>query len=214
MGINPHALQAKAYLEELCGAMDRKEKLVRRREWWKTPLLVPAAMGLAMGLGCSGSVDKPAEDAEVCDNGTDDDDDGKIDCADSDCSDFAGCTSSALYAAPASEDCDNGKDDDGDGKVDCSDGDCGSYAGCISAEYAAPFENCTNQQDDDGDSKVDCDDADCYEDAACMPAPAYMAPIEFDCSNGADDDGDQKVDCVDEDCYDDPVCDTAMYAAP
>ncbi len=179
MSSNLHAKQAKAYLDELCRAIDRKEKPVRRREWWKTPLLMPAAVGFAMGItSCGGTTEQSnAKGAEVCDNQVDDDGDGKVDCADADCVDFGGCNS-ALYAAPG-ENCDNGVDDDGDGKIDCADDDCDSYAPCNSAEYAAPFEICDNQLDDDGDGTVDCDDADCENFPGCMSAD-YAAPFMGD----------------------------------
>ena len=45
---------------------------------------------------------------EICDNGKDDDGDGKVDKEDPDCREI----------------CDNGKDDDGDGKTDLEDIDC------------------------------------------------------------------------------------------
>jgi hypothetical protein len=54
-------------------------------------------------------VTTPPED---CNNGIDDDGDGLIDIADSDC------------AQPSPEDCDNGIDDDGDGLIDGADPDC------------------------------------------------------------------------------------------
>ena len=181
MSSNLHAKQARAYLEELCQAIDRKEKIVRRRQWWKSPLLMPAAVGLAMGVaGCGGTVEKPtSETAEVCNNQVDDDGDGKVDCDDTDCSDSGMCNT-ALYAAPA-ENCTNGEDDDGDGKVDCADDDCYSDSACASAEYAAPFETCDNGYDDDGDGDVDCADEDCYDHAACQGMPAYAAPMVEQC---------------------------------
>lgn len=63
---------------------------------------------------------------EVCNNGTDDDGDGAIDCADTDCSGDPSCTGTPV------EDCTNGIDDDGDGAVDCLDSDCAGTPGCSS----------------------------------------------------------------------------------
>ena len=85
------------------------------------------------------SADYAAPFPEDCENGIDDDYDGKVDCSDSDCASFPGCMS-ADYAAPfPQEDCENGVDDDYDGKVDCSDDDCSADPACGGAPlYAAP----------------------------------------------------------------------------
>ena len=61
---------------------------------------------------------------EVCNNGADDDGDGAIDCADTDCSADPACSGTPV------EDCTNGVDDDGDGAVDCLDSDCVGAPGC------------------------------------------------------------------------------------
>ncbi|MFO0795396.1 MAG: carboxypeptidase regulatory-like domain-containing protein [Candidatus Brocadiaceae bacterium] len=55
------------------------------------------------------------ENVEDCANGTDDDNDGLIDCNDPDCLSHKACHT---------EDCKNGLDDDGDGYTDCNDPDC------------------------------------------------------------------------------------------
>jgi hypothetical protein len=98
-----------------------------------------------------------APPAEDCDNGTDDDGDGDVDCDDADCANDPAC-------APPAEDCDNGTDDDGDGDVDCDDADCANDPAC-----APPAEDCDNGTDDDGDGDVDCDDADCAGAPNCQP---------------------------------------------
>ncbi|HHO52773.1 MAG TPA: hypothetical protein ENK18_18330 [Deltaproteobacteria bacterium] len=82
---------------------------------------------------------------EICDNSTDDDGDGFVDCSDQDC--FASC----------GERCGNLVDDDGDGLVDCLDDDCA--AACTPAGGGP--EDCTNGIDDDLDWIVDCADDDC-----------------------------------------------------
>ena len=64
--------------------------------------------------------------SEICDNGIDDDGDGDIDCADSDCSGATNCQ-------PIAEICNNGIDDDGDGDIDCADADCSGAANCQSS---------------------------------------------------------------------------------
>ncbi len=58
--------------------------------------------------------------AEVCDNGIDDDCDGRLDCEDGECHHDAACA----------EDCSNGSDDDGDGHTDCDDPACADAEGC------------------------------------------------------------------------------------
>jgi hypothetical protein len=95
---------------------------------------------------------------EICDNGIDDDGDGKTDCADPKCMNSpmckpldcstcivdaycctiaascgAGCTCAADAAGgcmPAEMDCGDGTDNDGDGQIDCADSDCASAPGC------------------------------------------------------------------------------------
>jgi hypothetical protein len=68
----------------------------------------------------AGVMPEPFED---CSNGIDDDYDGAVDCADSDCYDAPECQLDGAMPAPF-EDCSNGIDDDFDGKVDCEDPDC------------------------------------------------------------------------------------------
>jgi hypothetical protein len=87
-----------------------------------------------------------------CTNGLDDDGDGAIDCADSDCASDPACQ------GPTTEtNCTNLLDDDGDGAIDCADSDCASDPACQQATET----NCSNGLDDDGDGLIDCDDPDC-----------------------------------------------------
>ena len=72
-----------------------------------------------MLLATDGPAPLPDED---CENGTDDDRDGDVDCDDSDCADLAVCIPDEI--------CDNGIDDDRDGAADCDDNDCVDDAGC------------------------------------------------------------------------------------
>jgi hypothetical protein len=80
-----------------------------------TPTCVPTH-----GVCCGGS--KPAA-AEVCNDGKDNDCDGLVDCADSDCSEKACgpnglvCAAQACACPKSAETC-NGADDDCDGKID------------------------------------------------------------------------------------------------
>jgi YVTN family beta-propeller protein len=59
---------------------------------------------------------------EICDDGVDNDGDGDVDCADSDCAGDPAC--------PEPEICDDGVDNDGDGDVDCDDSDCDGDPAC------------------------------------------------------------------------------------
>ncbi|MCO4743510.1 MAG: hypothetical protein KC912_01895 [Proteobacteria bacterium] len=89
---------------------------------------------------------------ELCGDGEDNDGDGLIDAADSDCA-----------STPQPENCANGADDDGDGIVDCEDADCVLSADCLR-------EDCEDGFDNDTDGFVDCDDTDCSEEANCLGA--------------------------------------------
>jgi len=65
---------------------------------------------------------------EVCDNGLDDDGDGNIDCADTDCAASLHCWL---------EVCDNGIDDNEDGAIDCDDPGCADNPFCVVAPREA-----------------------------------------------------------------------------
>jgi hypothetical protein len=123
---------------------------------------------------------------EACDDAIDNDEDGDVDCDDSECVRTPQCFT-------PSEDCSNGADDDGDGSADCSDTDCAPFPVCRILEV------CDDAIDNDGDGDVDCDDADCDGDAACSAA------VEL-CANRVDDDGDADIDCEDSDCATALVC--------
>jgi predicted CXXCH cytochrome family protein len=160
---------------------------------------------------------------EVCTDGLDNDGDGRIDCADADCSidahcaivpevcnngldddgdSFFDCADSDCTAnpvcAPAAEVCTNGLDDDGDGLVDCLDSDCSTSSACMAPPVP---EICFNTKDDDLDGLIDCADPDCAGTLVC--GSLNQAEI---CSNGLDDDGDNLIDCADADCAGFPFC--------
>ncbi len=61
--------------------------------------------------------------AEICNNGADDDEDGDTDCDDSDCVDAGNCNPEG--------DCGDGIDNDEDGDVDCADSDCDGVVSCL-----------------------------------------------------------------------------------
>jgi len=70
----------------------------------------------------------PGGNPEICDDGIDNDGDGDIDCADTDCTNDPACSGGCV---PVPEICDDGIDNDCDGKVDCADKkDCNNFPGC------------------------------------------------------------------------------------
>jgi hypothetical protein len=106
--------------------------------------------------------------AEVCDDGTDNDCDTKVDCADGECSLALVCGT-----PPELEICDDGIDNDGDNKIDCADKrDCGKELICLIGDGGGggdpQAEVCDDGIDNDGDGRVDCaDKRDCGKDPYC-----------------------------------------------
>ena len=96
-----------------------------------------------------GGPDVVVPPAEICTNGTDDDGDGKVDCADADCVKKPGCF----------ELCTDGLDNDVDGLTDCADPDCKGKPGCV--------EVCDDGKDNDLDGATDCADPECAGGPSC-----------------------------------------------
>ncbi len=86
------------------------------------------------------------EITEICDNLTDDDENGWIDCLDPACVGDPAC---------GGEICGNGLDDDENGLIDCDDAACLHHVTCQRPE------DCDNGLDDDGNGATDCEDATC-----------------------------------------------------
>lgn len=169
---------------------------------------------------CGGTCSQP----EVCTDFTDNDLDGFVDCADSDC---------ALdpFCASATEICGNLADDDGDGFTDCDDSECAATPGCLPG-----VEQCGNGLDDDGDLAIDCLDTDCSGSPVCLGPEVCGDGIdndldgdedcfdtdcagdatclsESDCGNNFDDDADSEVDCDDTDCLGAPGCPVVLFSS-
>ena len=108
---------------------------------------------------------------EICNDSIDNDGDGDIDCADSDCSADSACASSG------------GNDDDDDS----SDADCRWDSDCSDDEF------CNN---DDECEELDCDDCEYVEDHECL---AYDCCSDDDCSDdeGCNDHECVPLDCDD-----------------
>ena len=94
---------------------------------------------------------------ELCDDGTDNDCDDLVDCADPSCAVSVACQD----CEP--EQCGNGDDEDCDGLIDCADEACVFDPGCMPVA-----EICNNDLDDDADGAIDCDDPDCFAVPVCQ----------------------------------------------
>jgi hypothetical protein len=120
-----------------------------------------------------------AETETICDDGVDDDNDGKIDGDDQDCA--------ATPSQPEDEICANGQDDNGDGTVD--EAECTQQAGTMG-------EICANGQDDNGDGTVD--EAECTQQADAMAGTCGLqivsgVPINYGQLNPDQESAEQKV---------------------
>ncbi len=124
--------------------------------------------------------------AEICNNNVDDNGDGKIDCADTE------CTNNDVCKPPKVEICNNNIDDDSNGKIDCADTACVEFEAC---KVKPPTEICNNNIDDDANGKIDCADAACVSNQNCVAVTTTTEPgSKPACSDGADNDADGTID--------------------
>ena len=137
-----------------------------------------------------------------CDDGLDNDGDGRFDLRDSDCNSEADPTERGDDPVTG---CFNGLDDDEDGRTDFPD-DPGCRAAGDDSELDGPLTACFNGVDDDEDGRVD------YPvDPGCQGAgdgDERDPPLVPECSNGADDDANGA-----QDFPDDPGCSSAADPA-
>jgi len=152
-------------------------------------------------------------------DGVDDDCDGYVDCADSDCASNPAC-SGMCVPAEFGELCDDGLDNDCDGYVDCGDPDCASATPCVppppppgcTREFPFIAEiACGDGRDNDCDTNIDCADSDCRRPGSCGCADSETA-----CSDGMDNDCNHSTDCADLSCQTCTAgsmrwCDDPMY---
>ncbi|MBX3272096.1 MAG: hypothetical protein KF729_17655 [Sandaracinaceae bacterium] len=153
-----------------------------------------------------------------CDDGIDDDDDGRTDCEDEDCEgaacDVAGgrCRFAACdgcRGAPTETMCGDGVDDDCDGLRDCADPDCDGIEcgpdGIVCASSACPCGDgfsewsCHDGADNDCDGLVDCADPDCDRARCSATGEICMSgscacPSGMELCQGIDDDCDGLID--------------------
>ncbi len=134
---------------------------------------------------------------EVCSDLTDNDGDGKVDCADSDCHGLQG-PSLGTCEYPGELTCNDGYDNDADGTVDCADMDCISSADC----------SCIDGLCDDGDNcpllASTCDEPAACTERTCVYGcnnPPDPIPLGQQDTNGANQCGgvylcDGKGNCI------------------
>jgi hypothetical protein len=145
-----------------------------------------------------------------CGNGADDDGDGSIDCADTDCNGelsasvcrevcndgidnndngiFDCFETSCSLDRWCDEVCDDGIDNDGDLAADCADPECDVATNCV--------EICNDVVDNNGDGLADCADPGCVGSPSCLEQ----------CTGRRDEDLDGLVDCADPDCSSNAAC--------
>ncbi len=109
---------------------------------------------------------------EDCSNGTDDDFDGRVDCADPECIGETNC--------PIGEICGNGVDDDGDSAVDCDDGECIDLGICTGQICTAPTgADLTCGDTLTGESNTQAGSTDVIEGAECVDPSTGNAGAYF-----------------------------------
>lgn len=137
---------------------------------------------------------------EICNNGLDDDGDGKIDCKDSDCFGNSVCP----------EICYDHIDNNGDGKVDCADPQCTGNPWC--AELCDGIDNNgVNGIDEGFECPLGSIDTYCVTscgsqgqrtcESGCHWGTCKAPLTESKCTDGKDDDCDGWTDCFDPDCW-------------
>jgi hypothetical protein len=130
---------------------------------------------------------------EVCNDGIDNDGDGLIDCADTDCATDPSCSAQCCFDtirnACVNSCCQNGV---------CL-GNCYCGTGwCSRCGTGGTETQCSDGVDNDHDGLIDCRDPDCANANNCLNHHEI-------CNNHVDDDGDGLIDCADPDCASDTV---------
>lgn len=155
-----------------------------------------------------------------CNDGVDNDLNGKADCADPGCnlaSCGPGCQCQALHKAERN--CNDATDNDGDQQTDCEDDNCAGAGcgdgGCVCFGNKETETACDDTADNDGDGQSDCGDMDCDAKAcaagttrscaggSCLcngGAPADEVPSGGLCRDRVDNDCDGLVDCAEANC--------------
>ena len=119
-----------------------------------------------------------------CDDGKDNDGDGAIDCADSDCTADPACQTCTPTEDPEVS-CTDGVDNDCNGSTDCDDANCASDPACQTCTVTEdPEVSCSDGVDNDCNGATDCADANCATDPACQsscaPTPGHDGLVYAD----------------------------------
>ena len=132
--------------------------------------------------GCVSSVDVAETEAgHICDDGIDNDSDGKTDYSGGD----PGCAD--VNDGDERQACNDGLDNDGDSKIDLNDPGCAS---ALDITESSSTIECDDGVDNDGDGKIDYP-----ADLGCVSrADTTELASSLECHNGIDDDGDGLTD--------------------
>ena len=142
----------------------------------------------------------PENTAERCQDGIDNDGNGRVDCKDDGCKAFAFCQEAEEGKENTLVACQDGNDNDGDGLADCDDSDCQVFAICQKKKAENTEELCKDGLDNDGNGLVDCKDDGCKSFAFCQEAEAGKEDTLVACQDGNDNDGNGLADCDDPNC--------------
>jgi len=142
---------------------------------------------------------KADDEAGLCSDGLDNDEDGLTDCQDSDCKGIGCCA--RLGVEDTDDFCNDGCDNDGDGYMDCSDHSCSKTAAVTVCKSAVkePEDNpaaCSDGIDNDWNGYFDCNDFSC---STSTKVP-FCEGNDGNCADGIDNDGNGFVDCNDFNC--------------
>lgn len=156
-------------------------------------LVCTTSLLLLLHTACGPSPVTQEQGGVACQDGLDNDSDGKTDCADDGCKGFTFCQKQT-EASPAA--CQDKKDNDNDGQTDCDDPDCQGFTFCQKAGESSSVA-CQDKKDNDNDGKVDCADDGCKGFTFCQQKTESSAA---QCRDKQDNDNDGKSDCDDPDC--------------
>jgi len=100
-------------------------------------------IGAIPGPGCGGGTECTPDEVGLCTDGLDNDCDGFIDCADSDCTSDPACQVCDPSEVPGLT-CTDGLDNDCDGFIDCDDSDCATEPICTVCTLGQKGDSCTS----------------------------------------------------------------------
>jgi hypothetical protein len=166
-----------------------------------------ALLALSFVAGCYTAGPGPIGYEDACADGRDNDQDGRVDCMDTDCIMRGHCGEQIpVNPVPGPENtfelCSDGIDNDDDGTFDCGDRVCQSIMElCCVTEIDDT--SCSDRIDNDGNGFADCGDFSCRNNRFVT-----VCESETVCDDTFDDDGDRLADCADDDCAASPACRT------